>query len=258
MSSDVEAHEMSEAERAYTIRLDNIGVEKINEFFKKYKDDYEKVWIFDEIADVTKKQHMQGIIIFHKVIDKKEEVKHRNRISSFFSRKGSEFSFKKVKDHHAYLVYIVKQGVEVYVIGYTREDYAYYKKKQQDLEVKIAADKVKREKSKGVKKPMELIWDFYEPLFLEEFEKHKKKQVDPNYDYCKFLSSNFDLARHVARHVVIYWGEMAHKCFMMNKIAEASDYICFRIYRKYSKKNFEIVMEVNVLNIVERMTFARI
>lgn len=250
--------EPDDSQLCYTIRLDSVDHDRVHEFFKKYKTDYKKFWIFDEIADVTGKQHVQGVIVFHRIIEKKEEIKHRNRISSFFSRKGSQFSFQKVKDYENYLVYIVKGGKPVICEGYSNDDYTYYKTKQENLVKKIAADKVKREKAKGVKKPMELLWEYYEPLFLQEFERYKKKQVDENYDYSKFLSKDFDLARHVARCVVIYWGEMAHKSFMINKIVEASDYICFRVYRKYSQSEFEQVMQVNVNNIVERMTFAKI
>lgn len=246
---------VEETESFYTIRLDDIDDSKIDSFFKKYKDEYKRVWIFDEIADVTGKQHMQGVISFNRELSKKEEVKHRNRISSFFDRKGSKFSFQKVKDIEAYLVYIVKGGKVVIQIGYTDQDYSFYKGKQEQVVKKIQADKVKRQSS--TKKPMELLFEFYEPIYLEEYEKAKKLQVDFDFNHDKFLSRTFDLPRHIVRHVIIYWGEMAHKSFMMNKIAEASDYVAFRIYRKYTKKLFEEVMSVNEQNILERMTFCK-
>lgn len=247
--------EFNEVESFYTIRIDEVDSEKIKSFFKKYEKDYYKVWIFDEIADISEKQHMQGLISFNREVTKKDEVKHRNRISSFFDRKGSRFSFQKVKDVEAYKTYIVKGGKEVIRVGYTVEEYNYYKGKQEEVVKKIAADKVKRESTN--KNPMQKLFEYYEPFYLAEYESKKKSRIDSqNYTHDMFLSE-FYLAKHIARHVIIYWGEMAHKCFMMNKIAEASDYVSFRIYRKYSSTHFEDIMSVNISNVLERMSFCK-
>lgn len=239
---------------SYTIRLDNISADKIREFFNKYTE-YERYCISDEVATVTGKQHMQGIIEFGRELDKKEEAKHRARISSFFSRKGSEFSFRVVKEYHRYFPYIMKQDEIVSCVGYSEDEIKYWKAKQESIEKKIESDKRKREVKKQQLKPMEMLYEYYEPFYLEEYDKYKKTHIDA--DHTQFLGSSFSLAKHVVRHVMIYWGEMAHKCFMINKIAEASDYVCFRIMRKYSESKFEEHMLTSIMNVQERMSFCK-
>lgn len=239
---------------SYTIRLDDIGEDKIRAFFMKYPE-YTKYCISDEEGTETGKQHMQGIIEFGEDLDKKVELKHRNRIASFFDRKGSQFSFVKVKEYTKYMSYILKQSKIVACVGYSVDEITFWKKKQQEVESKIKSDKRKREVKKQQLKPMQMLYEYYEPFYLEEYDKYKKEHIDA--DHTRFLGSSFSLAKHVVRHVMIYWGEMAHKCFMVNKIAEASDYVCFRIMRKYSESKFEEHMLTSIMNVQERMSFCK-
>lgn len=250
-----------EHEGCYTIRLDNIDADRLKEFFNKYPSDYSKYCISDEVGKSVEeggsgKQHMQGIIEFGRVLDKKEETKHRNRIASFFDRRGNAYSFKVVQEYQKYMTYILKQHKIVLCVGYSVHEIEYWKKAQQVIEKKIEVDKRKREVKKQQLKPMQMIYEFYEPEFLKEFDKASKLQVNPDYTHTDFLKSKFNLADHVAKHVIIYWGEMAHKCFMLNKIAEAADYVCYRIMRKYSESIFDDHMRVAVMNVRERMSFA--
>lgn len=239
----------------YTFRVDNVDEQKITEFFVKYRDDYPRVWIFDEISDKKKKQHMQGLVVFDRNLTTKEVNKHRKRISAFFDRKGGEMSFTKVKDVVGYMTYIVKQKKVAYQIGFTDEEVQHWYKLNKESQEEYEVKKAKRNLDRKSKQPMEILWEFYEPFYLQDFEHAKKNQVNPDYGHTDFLNSRFDLPRHLGKYVMIYYGEHAHKSFMINKMVEAASYLKYRVLNKYSKQHYDEFVECGSRTIADRMMF---
>lgn len=254
---ELEKNNVDDYDHYYTFRVDNVDSQKIDAFFTKYNAEYKKVWIFDEISDKVEKQHMQGVVVIT-IEDEDErskiERKHRMRIQQFFKKKGKESSFARVDDVERYITYIVKQGKQVICLGFDKETQQYYKDRQQESTAQYEAKKIRQRNTEKTKTPMQLIYEWYEDFYKQEYENAKKRQVDQNFDHESFLDS-FALDRHIAKYMMIWWGQHAHKSFMVNKMAEAASYVKYNIYNKYSDTHLSEMHDVGSRNIVERMLF---
>lgn len=101
-----------------TIRLDVLH-DADAEQLRKYLDKYTKYLVYEEIADITKKKHYQGIM---HVNDEKEFNACKVRFTTMFpNHKGSKKSMSKVRSKN-YEVYITKDGKLFERKGYTDEE----------------------------------------------------------------------------------------------------------------------------------------
>lgn len=246
-------------EEYWTFRVDYPDnpdqVQRCKDFFLKYQDEFKRVWMFTEIADKTGKPHFQGVVCYGHNLSKEEEARIKMRIRTFFKVKGSQYSFARVQDLEKYLIYIVKQGKLIVQIGYTAEEYEHYRKLNEEsrvaFEVKCEKDRIRRQNKS--KTPMEKLWEFYEPYFLSKYESYKKTRVD-NPTPMEFIEKH-DISMHVARHVMMWYGEVAHKPFMIKNMSEAASYLKYRVFSKYSEHHREEMMCAGARNIVEHMHF---
>lgn len=101
-----------------TIRLDVINDDDAD-VLKKYLDKYSKYLVYEEIADITKKKHYQGII---RVNDEKEFNACKVRFTTMFpNHKASKKSMSKVRSKN-YEIYIAKDGKVFERKGYSDEE----------------------------------------------------------------------------------------------------------------------------------------
>lgn len=209
-----------------TLRVDDVTSEKMSEFHEKYKDTYECIFIADETADETGKQHMQGFIGYKEDPGKKYLDCMRKNFQNFFNKKGTQLSFTKVKKHEDYAAYVMKQHNVVINIGVPEDLLELAKYKQEQFELAKA-------KKAAHKNPLLALWEWFEPQLDIKYEQWKSSRLNVtgrDVTIAKFIKQNNEI---FVRHVIIWYGRMANKSFCRQRMAEAALYLEFKSRDKY-------------------------
>lgn len=231
-----------------TLRVDDVTSDRLKAYVDAHAERYgiKRVLMYDEVSDVVQKQHLQGIIGLVPLPDAQTQNKHiatmRKSLQSFFDRRGTQLSFKQVKDYTGYTAYIVKQGNQVLNVGYTPDEVRAFEAKAQEVQMGMARNQ--KGTAKGT--PMERMFDAFETWYLAKYEERRKVRLGVTHG--SFMTDNL-----LARFVIMYYGEIAHKSFMKKKMAECANYLKYRALQKYDGYKHEEFLETTSSHIVDYM-----
>lgn len=233
-----------------TLRVNEITQDQLKAYMETYAERYgvKRVLMYDEIGDKNNKPHLQGVVGLVPIEDVKEQNKliatMRKSLQSFFDRRGPRLSFKQVRDYTGYTAYIVKQGKQVLNIAYTPDEVREFEANAKVIQLDMA--KNKKGTAKGTSTPMQIMYDHFEVWYLSEYEQYQKTHIHAS--HAKYLTDS-----RIARFVIKYYGEMAHKSFMKKKMAEAANYLKYRALQKFDSYIHESYLEATSGQVVELM-----